>query len=187
MSAPDIPAPHLADDGRVRVRPYRIEDVEPLFEAIMVSKNELMRWLPWCHPTYEIAETRTWVESRAEAWETGAEYGFVVEEVSTGRLLGGNGIHGAGALRPNPALGYWMRSDAAGQGLTTAASTLVARFGFEVLGLRRLEILAMPKNQASRRVAEKLGATFEGILRSRLDFRGEPRDAACYSLLPGEL
>lgn len=179
--------PYQADDGRVRIRPYCAEDVERLFEAIIASKTELMPFLPWCHPAYEIAETRTWVESRFEGWASGTEYGFLVEEVESGRVLGGNGLHGIGVRAPIGSLGYWMRSDAVGQGLTTAATRLVARFGFEVLGLKRLEILAVPHNLASRRVAEKLGAKLEGILRNRLDFRGETRDAACYSLLPGEL
>lgn len=187
MSERFIPAPHVADDGRIRIRPYRLEDIEPIFEAVITSKQELMQWLPWCHEGYQIAESRTWVESRAKAWETGAEYDFVVEDLETGRLLGGSGIHGAGGAYPIGGLGYWARSDATGKGVTTAAARLVARFGFEVLGLVRLEILAMPDNLGSRRVAEKLGAQLEGILRARLIFRGEAREAACYSLLPGEL
>ncbi|MDF1564019.1 MAG: GNAT family protein [Deltaproteobacteria bacterium] len=183
----EIPKPHLAEDGRVRIRPYREDDVEPIYEAIAASKVEIMRWLPWCHPEYGIEETRAWVESRPGAWESGDEFSFVVEEPSTGRILGANGIHGAFRSRLVGGLGYWMRTDHAGQGLTTAASRLTLRFGFEVLGLHRIEILAKTGNLASRRVAEKLGATYEGVLRDRLFYGGRSHDAACYSLLPGEL
>jgi len=42
---------------------------------------------------------------------------------------------------------------------------LIARFGFEDLGLLRLlELLIAADNLASRRVAEKVGATFEGVV-----------------------
>jgi RimJ/RimL family protein N-acetyltransferase len=61
-------------------------------------------------------------------------------------------------------VGYWVRTSRTGQGIATAAVRLVARFGFEDLGLRRLELLIAVHNVASRRVAEKVGATLEGVL-----------------------
>ncbi len=42
-------------------------------------------------------------------------------------------------------------------------------------------------NSASRRVAEKAGAVFEGVQRNRLLVAGRPRDACMYSLIPGDL
>ena len=43
--------------------------------------------------------------------------------------------------------------------VATAAALLVARFGFDELGLQRIEIIAAVSNKASQRVAEKIGAT----------------------------
>lgn len=64
---------------------------------------------------------------------------------------------------------------------------MVARYGFDSLGLARIEILAQVPNVASRRVAEKAGGHLEGIARNRLAFGNRHFDAALYSLLPGDL
>lgn len=50
---------------------------------------------------------------------------------------------------------YW------GRGLATEAARAVAEYGFGTLGLRRLVSLIDAENRASRRVAEKIGMTFE--------------------------
>jgi RimJ/RimL family protein N-acetyltransferase len=42
-------------------------------------------------------------------------------------------------------------------------------------------------NTASIRVAEKVGAVFEGVLRNRVGHRGEPRASRMYSLVPEDL
>lgn len=84
-------------------------------------------------------------------------------------------------------LGYWVRTSAAGRGIATQAARLVARFGFDQLGLHRIEILAAVDNIASQRVAEKVGAVREGVLRKRLLINSESRDAVMFSLLPEDV
>ena len=60
---------------------------------------------------------------------------------------------------------------------------LLAEFGFEALGLIRLELVIEPQNTASQRVAEKAGAKREGLLRNRLTINGKSRDAWMYSFI----
>jgi RimJ/RimL family protein N-acetyltransferase len=80
-------------------------------------------------------------------------------------------------------LGYWVRSSATKRGVASAATRLIARFGFRELGFQRLEIVAATGNGASQRAAEKAGATREGVLRKRLLINGQPHDAVLYSLV----
>ncbi len=68
----------------------------------------------------------------------------------------------------------------------TRAVRLLARFGFEELGLGRIEIVAAVGNKASQRVAEKAGAHREGVLRRRLCLHDEYHDAVMYSLIPDD-
>src|SRR5437588_791403 len=49
------------------------------------------------------------------------------------------------------------------------------------------ELVAAVDNVGSQRVAEKAGATREGILRNRLLINGRPHDAVLYSLVRGDL
>ena len=63
----------------------------------------------------------------------------------------------------------------------------MARFGLEELGLQRIEIVADADNQASQRVAEKVGATREAVLRNRLRLHGRSCDAVMFGLLLDDL
>jgi ribosomal-protein-serine acetyltransferase len=80
-----------------------------------------------------------------------------------------------------------VRSRWAGRGIATASARLVAGFGFEHLGLNRVEIVAAQENVASIRVAEKAGARKEGRLRRRITVRDRIYDAVLFSLIPEEL
>ena len=79
-----------------------------------------------------------------------------------------------------------MRTAWTGRGVATAAARLAVRFAFEELGLIRLEITVALRNSASQRVAEKVGAVREGLLRKRLFINGQSEDALIYSLLADE-
>jgi len=67
-------------DRTVNIRPYREDDVQPLFDAVRESVAEAYPWLPWCRPEYTLEDSRTWVSSRAEAWEKGEEFAFVIAD-----------------------------------------------------------------------------------------------------------
>jgi len=69
----------------------------------------------------------------------------------------------------------------------TAAARLVCRWGFEDLGLQRIEWWAGVGNEGSWRVAEKVGFTREGTCRRRLPHRETRLDGWVAGLLPGEL
>ena len=72
-------------------------------------------------------------------------------------------------------------------GYMTAALRAAVRFGFEELDLERIEWRAHVGNDASRRVAEKAGFQFEGILRKGCAQRGERHDGWLAAILKGEL
>ena len=176
----------LNDGSSVLIRPYQPDDVPLLYEAVRESINELAPWLPWCHPDYALEESRGWIETRAEAWARGTEYDFAMIDPAHGRLLGGCGINTLNRANRFANLGYWVRTNRTRRGVATAAARCVAAFGFRELGLIRIEIVAATANTASQRVAEKLGATREGVLRNRILVRDQMHDAVMFSLIPSD-
>lgn len=168
------------------LRPYQADDVLPLYEAASESIAEIYPWMPWCHPGYTIDDSRSWIGSRLGAWGR-PDYDFVIVERATGRFLGAVGLNQINRVHDFANLGYWVRSSAAGQGIAVLAARLCARFGFDELQLHRLEIVVDVDNRRSLRVAEKVGATREGIARQRSKTGGTWRDAFMYSLLPIDL
>ena len=173
--------------GALSLRPYRKSDVYHVYEAVLESINELSAWMHWSHPDYSIQEARRWVESRAEAWDKETDYNFAMIDLENGVFLGGCGIIRVHRQFGFAELGYWVRTRRTRQGIATAAANLLIQFGFNQLKLNRIEIVVATGNKASRRVAEKVGATREGVLRNRFVIQDKVYDAVMFSLIPKDV
>lgn len=189
MSTDDIPPGtlELVDGGRLCLRPWQDRDAAVLFDAARESITGVGRWLPWCHADYSRNDAAAWVAYCQAGWLSGEHFAFPVFDATTGGLLGGVGLNQRNRMHRSANMGYWVRQSRQGQGVAAAAGRLVANFGFQWLGLARIEIVVLPGNQPSLRTAEKIGARFEGVARQRLCVRGQPEDAAIYGLVPEDL
>jgi RimJ/RimL family protein N-acetyltransferase len=174
-------------DGALLIRPLREGDAGALYEAVRESVSEVSLWLPWCHQNYSIEESREFIGSRELASQGGEWFSFGIFGKDDGAFLGGVGINFINRVHQMANLGYWVRTGATGRGIATVATRQAARFAFEELGLHRIEIVAAVGNVPSQRVAEKAGATREGVLRKRLLIHGESQDAVLFSLVPEDL
>ena len=68
----------------------------------------------------------------------------------------------------------------------TEAMYLMASHAFEYLGYRRYEWKCDAENLPSRRAAQRLGFTFEGIFRQHMVVKGRNRNTAWFSMLDRE-
>ena len=76
-----------------------------------------------------------------------------------------------------------MRASRIGEGAARQGALLLREFGFQTLGLNRLEIVVAIGNLPSQRVAENVGAQFEGIQRKRLRVGEVAHDARMYAFI----
>jgi RimJ/RimL family protein N-acetyltransferase len=53
--------------------------------------------------------------------------------------------------------GFWVRKSAQGKGIATETANAMVRYAFEALGMQRVGLTHSSGNDASRRIAEKLG------------------------------
>jgi RimJ/RimL family protein N-acetyltransferase len=183
MSEPIPESVELTGDGLL-LRPYRPEDARTLAAAARESAESVGAWLPWCHADYSDAEADEWIARCADGWRSGEHYAFAAFDATTAQFLGSVGLNQRNRPHNLMNLGYWIRRSQQGNGIAARSARLVAAFGFEQIGLTRIEIVAALGNRASRRVAEKAGATFEAAARNRLIDRGHPIDAAVYAMVP---
>ena len=173
-------------DEVVVVRPFRDDDAKPLNDAARESLADLKPWMSWAHDGYAREETETFIQFARARWEEGTMFGFAVTDANTGEMLGSSGLSSFHAVYHLCNLGYWVRASRHGQGIAGRAAKLVARFGFEKAGLIRAEIVMAVPNERSRRVAEKIGAHYEGILLNRMVVGKTIYDAHMFSLLPSD-
>jgi len=173
--------PPVLEGARLRLRPYRADDLPTLVAAI---DEETVRWLthvPW---PYTDEEGRWFLDFVAGSWLSHQAH-FAVADAASDALLGGLNVdidlpHAIGEV------GYRVNPEARGRGVATSAVGLVADWAFGPLGLARLDLGADTRNLGSLRVAAKAGFRREGTLHG-LVRRGAERSAdAIFSLLPGD-
>ncbi|MEU5220371.1 GNAT family protein [Streptomyces sp. NPDC020807] len=85
----------------------------------------------------------------------------------------------------------WLASSAQGTGVNAEAKYLLLRHAFEVWGAARVDLRTDARNARSRAAIERVGATFEGVLRSgnvstAPGEAGRLRDTAVFSVVAEE-
>lgn len=197
MDVDDWNLKNLFEQGRpvsapadyVTIRPIELTDAESICEAIVETEVDLSRWWsPNAVARATLQDERERITERIRSRSTGTAFSFVVIDLRDGCLLGRCGINHIAQEPAFANVGYWIRTSRRGQGIAPAAVRQVARFGFENVGLVRLELVIDVDNAASIRVAEKVGAILEGVLRNRVIGQGMAARPACmYSLVPEDL
>lgn len=185
MSRPSLefPAAGISDDA-IRLRLLAEADLPALIEA--VQDPEIPRWtrIP---EGYDERDAREWMDRQAQARNAGAMLSLVIVDTADDRLLGAIGINELDWEEERCELGYWTAREQRRRGVMSRALRLLSGWIFETLPIERIAICADVENTPSRRVAERAGFSFEGILRSHTVIKGARRDMASYSLLRGEL
>jgi [ribosomal protein S5]-alanine N-acetyltransferase len=168
------PEPPLAD-GSLCLRPLSDDDTAAIDAALRDA--EIRHWFDDRGYT-----ARDVLERSSLEWERSESATFAILE--HGRCVGSVWLDIGPSGRAS--VGYWLLEHARGRGLVTRALALVAGWAFSEYGVKRLSLLADPRNEASLRVAERAGFTKEGVLRSWADVNGERVDHVSYSLLPSD-
>jgi RimJ/RimL family protein N-acetyltransferase len=140
------------------LRRHRLDDLDAVHEAIEESRDHLRPWMFWADQSRH--DTATFLRSAIEQWDSGQQYSYLI--VDDERVLGGSGLH----RRAGPdtlEIGYWLRVDATGRGVMTAAAGALTDAAFAVDGIRRVEIHCDEGNVRSAAVARRLGYTLAEI------------------------
>ena len=171
-------------DGIILLRPFQAEDMQETFTAVRESLSDLKPWMSWAYDDYSINDTREFIRITRARWQEGTLFAFVVTDAQSGLVLGGCSLSHIHPVYHLCNLGYWVRSSWRGQGIAGRAALLAAHYAFEKVGLVRVEIVIAPQNEASLRVARKVGAHYEGVLRNRMVVGQAVYDAVMFSLVP---
>jgi len=173
----------LTDDV-VALRPFRTEDAIQLYQAAHESLTDLKPWMSWAHDGYSQQEADDFIRITRARWEERSLFAFAIIDSKTGDVLGGCSLSHKHPIYHYCNLGYWVRTSRHGEGIAVCAAKLAARYGFEHGGIIRAEVVIAVGNEKSIRVAEKLGAHYEGILLNRMVVGKTIYDAHMYSIIP---
>ena len=180
---PELTLPTGLSDGVVTLRGWTPDDVPWLVEAC--QDPEIPRWTVVPSP-YTEADARSFVAMQADRRTTGEAAPFAIASAADDAPFGSIEITLHDWRNGRGEVGYWIAAPARRRGIALRAVALVSRWGFETLGLARLELLAEPENTGSQRLAERAGFRREGVLRSYRVMKGRRVDFVVFSLLPAD-
>ena len=173
--------------GDVGLRPLRLSDRKAWTETRLRNRE----WLsPWDATNPDGGNLRPtffqhWSNQRRDARQgRSLPMAITYNGRFVGQLTLGNIVWGS--LRQGY-IGYWIDSAVAGRGITPTAVALMTDYALGEAGLHRIEINIRTENQASIRVAEKLGFILEGHRPRYLHIAGDWRDHEVFVMTAEQL
>jgi ribosomal-protein-alanine N-acetyltransferase len=173
----------------VLIRPLRSSDYKNWHEVRFHSHAWLVKWEPRVpngkYPDLTERAFLSRLSMMKRERQIGSAYGFgiflndnFIGEVNLSNIQ-------RGAMQ-SATIGYWIDQRYCGKGFVPEATVGLLKFAFEMLNLHRIEILIVPTNKASLRVAEKLELRCEGITKDYLIIDGNWEDHARFAILDSE-
>jgi|SRR5450432_335663 N-acetyltransferase len=192
MEAEDILHGH-----KVRLEPLEDRHAEGLTRASMFDDG-LYQWSPVPKGTEEV---KKYIQTAKDWKEAGTALPFAIIRLHGDVVIGTTRLFNIerwtwkpdhprhGREYPDAGeIGYtWLDSSAIRTGVNTEAKLLLLKLAFEKWQVFRICFHADMRNQRSRAAIGRLGAKFEGVLRShRLAVDGIARDSARFSIILSE-
>jgi RimJ/RimL family protein N-acetyltransferase len=172
---------------RVLVRPYRDDDAESLFEAVVESREHILAWMPWATSYETLDDARHFIARIKSAWTLRDDFTVGLWDVATGRYVGGSGLHPRDWNVPSFEIGYWVHVSDQGRGYVTEAVKLLTDYAFATYGAQRVFIRCDARNERSAAVARRLGFVQEARLRNEAIAQdGTLRDTLVFALIPDD-
>lgn len=162
----DIPMP--IETPRLILRNVMPGDGAAMAEAQDESFKELNKWMDWAK------EPNSAEKMEIVARENHAEFilrkdvmilGFEKDEKgNAGKFVMSTGLHRMDWHGGYFEIGYWVRTAEAGKGYASESTNALIRYAFNALGAKKIGICHADRNEASKRVIEKLGFEKKGYI-----------------------
>jgi ribosomal-protein-serine acetyltransferase len=146
------------------LEPLSVSDASTIFNAIDQNRSHLGRWLPFVEYTKQLKDTEAFIQTIVSQREV------TKNEVYTiwfkGIFAGLIGYHNTDRVNEKTEIGYWLIEDMTGKGIVHRSCQCLIGLAFEKMGINRITIRCASENEASEKVALRLGFNFEGIERA---------------------
>ncbi|WP_252444221.1 GNAT family N-acetyltransferase [Pseudonocardia humida] len=173
------------DTARLVLRPLADTDVDELLTYR--GRADVCRYLPFEPMTRETLRARLGADlSRSAITAEGQALTLGVRVRDTGRLVGDVVLFFRSQEHARGEIGYAFHPDVAGRGYASEACSALLGLGFDQLGLHRVIARLDSRNEASARLAARLGMRREAhFVRSEMA-KGEWVDQLVFAMLAEE-
>jgi N-acetyltransferase len=190
----DFPAHAPVLEGRL----VRLEPLAPRHGADLAAAAEEDRGTFWFTSVPRGREAAAFIDTHLLAAKSAERVPFAQVRQCDGRAVGITAFMEPRYWSSRPSelfaihIGHtWLAASAQRTGINTEAKFLLLEHAFETLRVGRVDLKTDARNERSRRAIERIGATFEGVLRNWQESHvpgeeGRLRDSAMFSVTDTE-
>jgi RimJ/RimL family protein N-acetyltransferase len=162
----DVPTEFSSE--RLMLRCYRPSDSAMYYQMLRTNWDHLYEFMPSdLVDVQNEQDVEVVIRRHMAEWDLLNLFIFGVWEKATGNYVGESYLANADWKVPCIEVGYFVVQASTGKGFASEAARATTRFAFEHLKVLRVELQVRADNEASIRVAERCGFTYEGRLRQR--------------------
>ncbi|MDR1584772.1 MAG: GNAT family N-acetyltransferase [Prevotellaceae bacterium] len=149
-------------DNDIVLREISLNDVPSIFTAIDNEREYLGEWLPFVDYTREADDTRAVVGEMIASSDKNLTFSIQFQKSFAGLI----GLKDFDFINKKTEIGYWLSEKYQHKGIITKSCEALIEYAFEELDMYRIQLNAAAGNKKSQAVAERLGFTKEGVMRS---------------------
>ena len=168
---------------RLTLRKMLVSDTEDMYAY--AGRLEVTQYLTW-YPHPDRGYTKEYLQYLGNRYAAGMFYDWAIVYEPDCKMVGTCGFTSFNCSADSAEVGYVLNPEYWGKGIAREALQRVLRFGFEELGLHRIEAKYIQGNERSRKLMERVGMKFEGIMREGMLIKGNYVDIGTCAILAKE-
>lgn len=168
---------------RLKLRKLSLNDIDDMFEY--GHDKQVSEHVMW-HQYQSLEDAKQFADFVIHKYAEQNQNFWAIELKSTGKMIGTINFVDLKAKYAWAELGYVLNRNYWHQGYMTEAIKAVLKHSFETLSLNKVQARCIRENIGSYRAMEKVGMTYEGVMREHMIKNGQYVDLVCYSILASE-
>jgi ribosomal-protein-alanine N-acetyltransferase len=146
--------------GRLLLRQFAASDLENVFKGL--SHPDIIKYYGVSYKSLE--ETKEQLKFFADLEKNETGIWWAVCSLDNKIFYGAGGLNSLSKEHKKAEIGFWLLTDFWGQGIMSEAMPLIWKFGFDNLGLHRIEGLVETDNTNCKKAMKKLDFNHEGTM-----------------------
>lgn len=146
---------------RLLLRQFVDNDLDNVFKGL--SHPDVIKYYGVNYQTLEATKEQMKFFADLEKYEKGIWWAVCSLDNKT--FFGAGGLNGISKENKKAEIGFWLLSDFWGQGIMTEAMPAICNYGFNNLGLHRIEGFVETENKNCKNAMAKLDFQYEGSMK----------------------
>jgi ribosomal-protein-alanine N-acetyltransferase len=182
INNPLIPFPTLKTKN-LTLRKIEYTDIHDIYSY--AQNPEVAKYVLW-EPHEDKSDTFEFLNAIYELYNHGKPAPWGIFHNEDKKIIGTIGYHRWEIKHYCAEIGYALSKEYWNKGIITEAALRIIEFGFNEMKLNRIEARCQTENTASAKVLQKIGFTYEGLLREQMFVKNNFQNLMLFSLLKGD-